>query len=347
MERSKQMKKVLFKDIVSNFKNQYILVVGDVMLDEYVCGTSDHISAEAPVPVFKRESTVCYAGGAANVAVNLKKLGSNVLLLGVTGRDLNGDRLIHSLQDNHVGTAGLMVVTDRVTTVKTRIMAGRHQMLRIDDENTKDLRIDCVRRLQEDIRRQMPSCTGVIISDYSKGVINQEIVSCILKEAKKRNIPVAYDPKRNHSLKMSGLALVTPNLKEAWDALCEHPKPVRFDDDGRGHLMRLGCDLIKKWKAKNVMVTLGEHGMYVIGTGANRGILYPSFAEEVKDVTGAGDTVVATALLALASGANIKTACLLANTAAGDVVSKQGTAFCSNADLQSRLEDSGMWSSLV
>jgi D-beta-D-heptose 7-phosphate kinase/D-beta-D-heptose 1-phosphate adenosyltransferase len=193
----------------------------------------------------------------------------------------------------------------------------------------------------------MPYCTGVIISDYSKGVITQDVVSCIMKEAKKRNIPVAYDPKRNHGLKMAGLALVTPNLKEAWDALGERPKPAKFDDDGRRQLMQLGCDLVKKWKAKHVMVTLGEHGIFIVGDNAKKGILYPSFAEEVRDVTGAGDTVVATAILALTSGANTKIVCLLSNMAAGLVVGKKGTSFCEKWELHSLLEDTGMWNTPI
>ncbi len=318
--------------LVERFGRQRILVVGDLMLDRYIYGTVNRISPEAPVPVVRVREERDMPGGAANVARNVRALGGRVEILGVVGRDSAGDDLLRVLRGAEVGVRGVFRKPGARTTTKTRILAERQQVVRVDWENGVELtardRAAYCRRLEA----LVPAVSGVILADYSKGAIGQDVADVVLGGARRARIPVALDPKENDRLRLPGLTVATPNRKEAF-ALAGVPDPGAVADPLTDKpLLRAAGLLLRKWRPSFLLITLGAQGMLIAARGV-RPRHVATVAREVFDVSGAGDTVIAALLLALSAGADREAAAELANCAAGVVVGKLGTATCSDREL--------------
>ena len=309
-----------------------ILVVGDLMLDRYIFGSVDRISPEAPVPVVHVVSEESRPGGASNVALNIAALGGGSMVAGIVGDDDAGRELLGALRASQIDVAGVTGVAGIHTTQKTRIIAERQQVARVDHEDCADLYAERVADLCEILPDLVQKSTGVIIEDYGKGVICQEVVDCVLAAAQTFGRPVGFDPKDNHSLNIPWLTLATPNYREA--CLASGQPEVALGDDPASNdgLRQAGEALSERWNTDFLMITLGPHGMYLCPRNGEPTV-QPTLAQEVFDVSGAGDTVIAVAMMAIAAGASYREAASLANHAAGVVVGKVGTATCSCREL--------------
>ncbi|MFH1037615.1 MAG: D-glycero-beta-D-manno-heptose-7-phosphate kinase [PVC group bacterium] len=314
-------------DIIGGFAGKTILVVGDVMLDEYLWGEVERISPEAPVPVVRVKSETWAPGGAANVAHNLSSLGARPFIAGVIGADQPGRKLRSLLRRKGIDDRGLVVDAGRPTVTKSRILAGHQQVARIDRECSSDVGDDRRRQLLEGIRRLDRPIDGVILEDYAKGLLSQELIGELIALARSRGCPVVVDPNGCHHFTYRDASLVTPNHKEAIE-MAGRGREVGLED--------LGRTLLRKWGSESVLITLGEEGMALFQR-RRRPMHIPTVAREVFDVSGAGDTVVGTASLALAAGADLREASFLANCAAGVVVGKLGTAAVSLDELRNAL----------
>lgn len=314
-----------FSPLLTRFPEQTILVVGDVMLDHFVIGSVERISPEAPVPVVRFAREEYRLGGAANVAANLRALGARVEMVGLIGRDAEGDRLRTELERIGVGTTGLVVHPSRCTTRKTRVVTSRNQQVaRIDYEEDTDVDGAAAAELLARIDTLAATATAILISDYLKGVASRDVSAAAINAGAGRGIPVAVDPKVPHTAYYRGATLVTPNHHEA-EAIT-HLR-ARTDDEAAACATRL-CELTG---CESVLITRGEHGMWLHTPDGDATL--PAEAREVSDVTGAGDTVIATLTLALAAGAPLVEAARLANRAAGIVVGKFGPATVTVAEL--------------
>ncbi|MGD8898255.1 MAG: D-glycero-beta-D-manno-heptose-7-phosphate kinase [Acidobacteriota bacterium] len=304
--------------LLDTMRGRRVLVLGDVMLDEFIWGRVGRISPEAPVPVVEVTGQSDHLGGAGNVAANVRSLGGEPALAGVIGRDDAGRRIEEALQ--RAGIASCLESSDsgRPTTVKTRVIAHNQQVVRTDREEKGDIPADAERALVASVRRELPSAEALVISDYEKGAVTASLLRKVLPLARRRRLPVFVDPKQRHFRRYRGVTLVTPNQIEAEQAT---GLPVRDEDDlviaGRRILSLLGC--------RAALVTRGEHGMSLFER-RRKPVHVPAATREVFDVTGAGDSVIATMALALAAGATLPEAAALANCAAGVVVGKLGTA---------------------
>ena len=302
-----------------------VLVLGDVMLDEFLWGTVARVSPEAPVPVVEVARHSFHLGGAGNVAHNVRALGGEAVLAGVVGRDVAGDRVREALEVAGVVSALAVSDADRPTTVKTRIVAHHQQVVRADRERADDIPRGVEDALIERVGRALAGCGALVLSDYEKGVVTARVMRAARALARRQRVPVLVDPKIRHFRLYRGVAVVTPNQKEAEQAA---GVAIRTDRDlraaGERILEMLGCGA--------VIVTRGEHGMSLFPSGG-RAVHLPTTAREVSDVTGAGDTVIATVGLALGAGATLAEAAMLANHAAGVVVGKLGTATASPAEV--------------
>lgn len=325
------------KEIVDSFLGQRILVVGDLMLDRYICGTVNRISPEAPVPVVRVTREHCSPGGAANVAANIQSLGGEAIVAGIVGKDPEAEKLMEIITDKGIRDYGVLAYDGVRTTVKTRILAERQQVVRVDWEDPPEFNADTMRKFCSSVVDAADGVAGVVVEDYGKGVVCQESVDTVLRVAAEQGIPVGLDPKDNHDLKISGIALATPNFKEACGFAGLPDSPLCDEPESDKRLSRAGDILSKKWNPDLLIITLGPHGMYLLCKGEEPRLI-PTRAREVFDVSGAGDTVIAAAFLSLVSGANYYEAASLANCAAGVVVGKVGTATCSPEELFSFVE---------
>jgi D-beta-D-heptose 7-phosphate kinase/D-beta-D-heptose 1-phosphate adenosyltransferase len=299
-------------------RGRRVFVLGDVMLDEFVWGSVSRISPEAPVPVVQVTGQSFHLGGAGNVAANLRSLGGTAVLAGAVGRDAAGERVREALAAAGVASRLVELGGERPTTVKTRIVAHGQQVVRADREDAADVPAGVARALVGSVRRELPSCAALVVSDYQKGVVTASLLRRVLPLARRHRIPVLVDPKVRHLGLYRGATVVTPNQLETEQATglrIEGPADLRAA--GRRLLSLLGC--------RAVLVTRGENGMSLFERGRPP-LHVPTAAREVFDVTGAGDSVVATMALALAAGARLAEAAVLANCAAGVVVGKVGTA---------------------
>jgi len=306
-------------------RERRVLVLGDVMLDEFVWGRVSRISPEAPVPVVQVTGQSFHLGGAGNVAASVRSLGGRAVLAGVVGEDAAGERVEESLATAGVSSCLVTLGKERPTTVKTRIVAHGQQVVRTDREDAADVPADAETALVESVRRELPTCGALVISDYQKGVVTPTLLKRVLPLAKRRGVPVLVDPKVRHLRLYRGVTVVTPNQLEAEQATGLRLRGLaEVAAAGRRILEHLGC--------RAVLVTRGEHGMSLLEKGRPP-LHVPTAAREVFDVTGAGDSVIATMALALAAGASLPEAAVLANCAAGVVVGKVGTAQASPAEV--------------
>jgi D-beta-D-heptose 7-phosphate kinase/D-beta-D-heptose 1-phosphate adenosyltransferase len=306
---------------IARFPGRRVLVVGDLMLDQYVRGSVGRISPEAPVPVVRVTGESHIPGGAGNVVNNLASLGANVSVLGVIGEDEAGNRLLEHFRGRGVDVQGVCVDVERQTTQKCRVIAERQQVVRFDRETAAALSHATETRLLASLDAELPKAHAIILSDYGKGVINPRVLARAISFARRRGIPVTVDPKPEHFRLYKGVTCVTPNTSEAWACMRRDPKA------GSGALDELGKDILKVLRSESVLITRGPDGMSLFERAARGRITHiPTQAREVFDVSGAGDTVISTLTLALAAGAPLRRAAALANHAAGIVVAKLGTA---------------------
>jgi len=311
--------------LLARFPHQTILVVGDVMLDHFVIGSVERISPEAPVPVVRFAREEYRLGGAANVAANLRSLGARVEMVALTGRDADGDQLRRELEKIGASTSGLVADPGRCTTRKTRIVTSRNQQVaRIDYEEDAEAAGPSASALIVQIDRLAAGATAILLSDYLKGVVSREVAAAAIAAATRHGIPVTVDPKVPHASYYHGATLITPNHHEA-EALTH--RRARTDAEAAACAARL-CELTG---CASVLITRGEQGMWLHTPDGDATL--PAEAREVSDVTGAGDTVIATLSLALAAGAALADAARLANRAAGIVVGKFGPATVSVEEL--------------
>jgi rfaE bifunctional protein kinase chain/domain len=305
---------------IGRFPSCRLLVVGDIMLDEYVWGDVRRISPEAPVPVVAVIRDTRTLGGAANVALNVASLGAGVDVAGLVGADPAGREITRMLRNRGIGVAGLVVDPDRPTTVKTRVIAHQQQVVRVDREK-KEPPTDKPRNvLKTHVLAALGRADGVVLSDYRKGALSRELVEEVAAAARKKGVFVAVDPKQTDFAYYRGCTVITPNKAEAEAAL-----------GGRELLGDLaiwkgGKALLRKTGASAILLTRGEEGMSLVERGRRTFFHIPAQGRQVFDVTGAGDTVIGTLATGLGAGAPLRDAALLANVAAGVVVGEVGTA---------------------
>lgn len=293
-----------------------VLVVGDLMLDRYISGTVDRISPEAPVPVVRAESESSAVGGAANVAANVVALGASCSLVGLAGDDPDGSALLSALAAQGIPPEGVVRAPGRPTTVKTRIMARRQQVVRVDREVDGDPHPALAGALAAAVERLAPDADVVVLEDYNKGVLVPPVIEAAMAAARRHAVPTVVDPKRRNFFAYSGSTVFKPNAKELADALGDlvHDGDAVWMEETR---RRLGC--------RHLLVTLGERGMAL---QTEEGILVPvpTAARAVYDVSGAGDTVTAMVAVMLGAGASPTEAAALAGHAAAVEVGKAGVA---------------------
>jgi D-glycero-beta-D-manno-heptose-7-phosphate kinase len=314
--------------LVERMRGRSILVVGDLMIDEWIWGTVSRISPEAPVPVVAVSDHSFTLGGAGNVANNLVALGARVEFVGTVGEDAFAADVRRMLREESVDDRGVFTVRDRPTTRKTRIVAHNQQVVRADWEDAAPLQPIDRTHVVAHVRDRAASCDAVILSDYAKGLLSAEVV-----EAARACALVLADPKPQNLDLFTGVTCVAPNVHEA-----EAASGVRITDDAS--LATAGAQLLERLRCRYVVITRGEHGMSLFGAQGERFDI-PSVARKVFDVSGAGDTVIAVLSLALAGGASIESAMQLANFAAGAVVEKLGTATASGDEILALIEHGG------
>ncbi len=320
------------KELLSGMNGRSIAVVGDLMLDRYFWGSVSRISPEAPVPVIEMEQEQDRLGGAANVAMNIKSLGGKPLLIGVIGADNSGKRVHELLRESGFSTDGIVVDGTRPTTVKTRVIAHSQHVVRIDRETRSEISFIIQNKIIDVLRHHMNDLDGIIIEDYNKGVIAKSLIRQIIELARESHKPITIDPKFNNFFAYEHVTVFKPNRKEVEEALgvrLRDPESVR----------EAGKSLLERLHAENVLLTLGEQGMTLIehdGTVSS----VPTMARNVADVSGAGDTVIATLTLALAGGARIREAASLANFAGGIVCGYVGIVPIDKEELERTVLDS-------
>jgi D-glycero-beta-D-manno-heptose-7-phosphate kinase len=302
-----------------------ILVVGDLMLDQFIWGSVARISPEAPVPVvdFERESFM--PGGAANVARNLTALQVNTELFGATGHDHAADQLKRLLKQQHIGCSGVVSHSTRATSLKTRIVAHKQQVVRIDRETRDHLDAQQMKLLLDRLRPAVRNADAVVVGDYGKGVVTQTLLNELKKLCRERGVWLSLDPKPVHHLDLSGLSLITPNRKEAFELAQQLDDTRNSNPLADKSLMLVASRLLNELRPAALLITLGELGMLLCLRG-QKPVHIPTVAQEVFDVSGAGDTVIALFTLAIAAGASTLEAAIISNHAAGIVVGKIGTA---------------------
>ncbi|MEK6285066.1 MAG: D-glycero-beta-D-manno-heptose-7-phosphate kinase [Acidobacteriota bacterium] len=315
--------------LTAGFDGKRIIVLGDVMLDEFIWGRVRRISPEAPVPVVEVDRQTLALGGAGNVVSNLVALGASPTPIGVVGDDADAERLRQAFLELAVSTHRVVVDTTRPTTVKTRIIAHSQQVVRADRESRAPISEEVRDSVIEAFRSEIDTADAVVVSDYGKGLLTPGLLSLALAATRERGLIVCLDPKMRSFVHYQPVTVITPNNQEAADA-----SGVPIDD--KHSLAEAGRKLLGSIDTRAVLITRGEEGMTLFTGGGTDGAEVthiPTVAREVYDVTGAGDTVIATLALALASGASLEEAAMLANHAAGVVVGKVGTAAVTRDEL--------------
>lgn len=325
------IKKERYDQIFSHWGAHKILVLGDVMLDEYLWGSVSRISPEAPVPVVEILRECIKLGGAANVALNVRTLGDVPILVGVIGNDKNGERMREALNFAQIPDEGLFIDEARQTTTKTRVIAHNQQVVRADREDTQEISSELTERILDFVKRKIEKIRALVISDYGKGVITLKLLSELIDLCRKNHTFIAVDPKETHFLNYKKVSLITPNHNEAAFA---YGKKIKDENS----LEEVGWGLLERLESEALLITRGEKGMSLFER--NRSLThFPTKAKKVYDVTGAGDTVISAFASAFAAGASYQEATLISNHAAGIVVGELGTAQISKEQLLEELRD--------
>jgi len=305
------------QETLAKFQDVKVLVVGDVMLDQYWWGNVNRISPEAPVPVVSLDRKTTIPGGTANVAANVAGLSATPFLIGVIGNDDEGNVLKESLEEIGLSTDYLILSENRTTTSKTRIIANSQQVTRVDRESSEALGDETEEELKERAAGLMDEVDIVLISDYAKGVVTEKTATWIIDSANERKKIVLVDPKGKDYSKYKGASILTPNQKEALEA-------CGFDECDDQLVRTAGEKLVNDLALENLVITRGEKGMSLFSRGEEEKNIETN-ARRVFDVTGAGDTVISTLAVSLAAGNDFYNSCEIANVAAGLVVEKVGT----------------------
>ena len=345
------------KNIFTQFQDKRVTIIGDIILDEYIWGDVNRISPEAPVPVFEMTAERTGCGGAANVAQNVTSLGGKAELVGVIGKDRDGEKLIQTLNQMGIGTADICMDVQRPTSKKTRVIVSPtstdslqpstnnpehlsihqgHHLLRIDKESKQEISAMIRERLMRAVISQIAGSDAIIFADYDKGVVSAELIRAVITHAKPYGIPIVVDPKRNNFWHYKGVTALTPNHKEASVAVQEQINDV-------SHLIAVGEKILDRLSLRSLLITREEKGMSLFqrnSDGTLQVIHLPPHSREVTDVTGAGDTVVAVFTLALTAQADNHSAAKLSNLAGGIVVGKMGCATATPTELLKAIERS-------
>ena len=329
---SKNLSRSRGRQILTAAEKCRVLVVGDVMLDQFIWGGVTRISPEAPVPVVDFASESFMPGGAANVARNLVALETPAELFGAIGADDAARKLLKLLAEQNIGCAGLVKTRLRHTSIKTRIVAHQQQVVRIDRETRGPLDSGGTDRLLEAFKARLSKADAVIVGDYGKGVVTQPLLNKIKTLCRQRGVWLSLDPKPVHHLNLSNLSLITPNRKEAFELAVLPDETRNADPFADKNLMLVAERLLNELRPAVLLITLGELGMLLCQRG-QKPFHIPTVAQEVFDVSGAGDTVIASFTLAIAAGASPVEAAILSNHAAGIVVGKVGTAITTPREL--------------
>ncbi len=328
MTTAKERKRLI--GFINRFPAIRVLVVGDIVLDHYIWGKVSRISPEAPVPVVNVTRESLLLGGATNVVHNIHDLGGTVSVCGVIGRDDAGGQVLQLLRAKGITTEGIIDDPGRPTTIKTRIIAHSQQVVRFDRESKDRIGKEAHRKVFEYIKKRIAQgLDGIVVSDYCKGMVTAELLRDIIPLARKNGVVVSVDPKVSHFGMYRGVTILTPNTNEASIG-------SKIDIEDEESLLRAGTLLMKRLKCAAVLITRGEQGMSLFEQG-RKVIHIPTVAREVFDVTGAGDTVIGTLTLAMASGASMADAARIANYAAGIVVGIVGTATVMPDELKRRI----------
>ena len=311
-----------------DFNSLNVLIIGDVMLDSYIWGAVERFSPEAPVPIVTVKKKDFRLGGAANVAPNVASLGAKPILCALIGDDDDGKKLMQRLDEGKISNEGIVVSIHRPTTVKTRIIASAQHVVRVDEESDKVVNGEEEDELLKRIERLLPSCQVVIFEDYDKGVINSAIIKKTVALAHQLNIPTVVDPKKRNFLSYEGVTLFKPNLKELREGL-----KIDVDAGNQVSVESAVSQLKEKLNAEGVMLTLSEHGVYI--DYLDKKVKLPAHAREIADVSGAGDTVVSIAALAVALHLSPKQIASLSNLGGGLVCQHVGVVPINKAELLS------------
>ena len=301
----------------AELKGAHVLVVGDLMLDEYVWGEVHRISPEAPVPVVEVNRRTLLAGGAANAAAGVVALGGEAKVVGVVGADLGGGALRDAMREMRVDQEGVLVDPERPTTTKVRVIAHSQQVVRTDSETREALVTELEDRVCSEVERRLADTEALLISDYGKGVVSERVAREAIDAARERDVPIVVDSKGLHYSRFRGATVITPNVQDA-------ERASRIHIEGEDHLREAARRLSEDCGGAALLITRGAAGMTLFSV--DHPLHVPAQAREVYDVTGAGDTVVAVLAVALARGAELPDAVRLANAAAGIVVGKVGTS---------------------
>lgn len=318
--------------LLQGLKGKRVGVVGDVGVDRYTQGIVERISPEAPVPIVAVESEWLKLGLAANVAENVVALGGRAQLTGLVGTDRGAEDLAGLLKKSGLGAGDLVQDASRRTVLKERIVTDRQQMLRVDYENTHPVSEDVCARVLDKVRTLAASCDAIVVEDYAKGIFTREVLAEVFAVCRSAGKKALVDPNVRTPLEYyRGATLLTPNTKEA-----EALTGLRITDEAT--LAAVGNRILEATGAEHVLITRGKDGIAVFSAGQTSGTLVPTTAREVFDVSGAGDTVIATLALALSAGAELVEASVLANLAAGVVVGKRGTATVTPAEIETAMK---------
>ena len=327
MKQNAHMMEDQLLKILSGFKKKKIAVLGDVGIDRYTMGTVERISPEAPVPIVSVQREYLKLGLASNVADNVVALGGLPILSGVVGKDRDANDLSKMLEDRKIPTTGLVADPSRRTILKERIMGENQQMLRVDYEDTHILSLVVQKKIQASVLKAIKGADALIIEDYAKGLLQEKTIALAIKAANVKKIPVLIDPHLKTPVSWySHATLLTPNKKEA-----EFLAGEKITDDRS--LISVGKKIMKKSRSESLVITLGKDGMAIFKNSSSLPTVIPTFAQEVYDVSGAGDTVISVLALVLATGASLEDAAYISNLAAGVEVSKRGTATVSQQEI--------------
>lgn len=330
LKREMNTKDALSSAILEEFSHKRILVIGDLMVDEYIIGSVSRISPEAPVAVLNFEEKQRRAGGAANVAVNVRSLGASVIACGIASQDDCGTWLRESLESAGIITDGILAEEGRVTAVKTRFTTRGQQLLRVDSEKDDCILAGSQATLLDFVRKRLRGLDAVILSDYRKGLLSDPgFISSLISLCKDSGVLVTVDSKSRNMGKFRGADIIKPNKKELEDAT-----GIKIRDDDS--LSRAGFLYLEQSGAGDLIVTRGENGISLFSREHDR-MDFASQALQVFDVTGAGDTVISVITLGMCSGLSIQDSIRLANLAAGIVVGKTGTASVTASELAGRI----------
>ena len=311
---------------IDEFPRTRVLVIGDIIMDEYIWGDVSRISPEAPVPVVDVKRETKMLGGAGNVVSNIASLGGEAILCGVVGDDATGRQVMKMVKNLGVTTEGILQEPNRPTTIKTRIVAQHQQVVRFDRESRKQIRTESVQRLIDFVSKRRKDIHAIVVSDYAKGVISPQLMKGLRDLVGDSGIVLGVDPKKNNFALYKGIDVITPNHHEA-----SAFSGIEIVDDET--LVRAGKQILRDLKCRSVLITQGKDGMTLFEKKGDPTHI-PTVARKVFDVTGAGDTVISTFCLGLAAGMDLKAAAIISNFAAGIVVGEVGTSTVKAEDLK-------------